>query len=99
MYGAYLIVNRYHSRTLYIIDVSQSVEHDHPHASEFLRKDLSNVTDYFAKKGVRVMSLIDLFKFVTDVSFSNEEAIVDEKLQEVMRTSYLNCMLLFRIFE
>lgn len=92
MYGAYLIVNRYHSRTLYIIDVSQSVEHDHPHASEFLRKDLSNVTDYFAKKGVRVMSLIDLFKFVTDVSFSNEEAIVDEKLQEVMRTSYLNCM-------
>ncbi|KAG1039400.1 hypothetical protein G6F43_012508 [Rhizopus delemar] len=73
----------YHSRTLYIIDVSQSVEHDHPHASEFLRKDLSNVTDYFAKKGVRVMSLIDLFKFVTDVSFSNEEAIVDEKLQEI----------------
>lgn len=92
MYDAYFIVNRYHSRTLYIIDVSQSVEHDHPHASEFLRKDLSNVTDYFAKKGVRVMSLIDLFKFVTDVSFSNEEATVDEKLQEVMRTSYLNCM-------
>ncbi|CAO3700502.1 unnamed protein product [Rhizopus microsporus] len=73
----------YHSRTLYIIDVSQSVEHDHPHASEFLRKDLSNVTDYFAKKGVRVMSLMDLFKFVTDVSFSNDEAVVDAKLQEI----------------
>lgn len=59
------------------------MEHDHPHASEFLRKDLSNVTDYFAKKGVSVMSLMELFKFVTDVTFSNEEAVVDEKLQEV----------------
>ena len=27
----------------YIIDVSQSVEHDHPHALEFLRKDCTNI--------------------------------------------------------
>ncbi|KAI7860464.1 RIO1 family-domain-containing protein [Circinella umbellata] len=73
----------YHSKTLYIIDVSQSVEHDHPHASEFLRKDLSNVTDYFGKKGVRVMSLMNLFTFVTDPSFSNDEEVVDQKLEEI----------------
>lgn len=73
----------YHSRKLYIIDVSQSVEHDHPHASEFLRKDLSNVTDYFAKKGVRVMSIMELFKFVTDVTFGNEEEEVDARLEKV----------------
>jgi len=30
--------------TCYIIDVSQSVEHDHPHALDFLRKDCMNVT-------------------------------------------------------
>lgn len=34
---------RYHDGDAYIIDVSQSVEHDHPHALEFLRKDCSNV--------------------------------------------------------
>ncbi|KAI8979913.1 hypothetical protein BDB01DRAFT_843923 [Pilobolus umbonatus] len=79
----YQVFNRYHSRQLYIIDVSQSVEHDHPHASEFLRKDLANVTDYFAKKGVRVMSVVDLFKFVTDMAFSNEETVVDEELQKI----------------
>lgn len=28
---------------LYVIDVSQSVEHDHPHALEFLRKDCANI--------------------------------------------------------
>ncbi|KAI7863205.1 RIO1 family-domain-containing protein [Spinellus fusiger] len=68
---------------LYIIDVSQSVEHDHPHASEFLRKDLSNVTDYFSKRGVRVMSLMDLFSFVTNASFSNEESVVDSELEKI----------------
>lgn len=34
---------RYHGGDVYIIDVSQSVEHDHPHALEFLRKDCANV--------------------------------------------------------
>ncbi|KAG2199979.1 hypothetical protein INT47_000329 [Mucor saturninus] len=80
----------YHSRKLYIIDVSQSVEHDHPHASEFLRKDLSNVTDYFAKKGVRVMSIMELFKFVTDVSFSNEETVVDARLEQIQEDMNAN---------
>lgn len=82
--------SRYHSRKLYIIDVSQSVEHDHPHASEFLRKDLSNVTDYFAKKGVRVMSIMELFKFVTDVSFSNDEAVVDARLEQIQEDMNAN---------
>jgi hypothetical protein len=30
---------RYHQGNIYVIDVSQSVEHDHVHALEFLRKD------------------------------------------------------------
>lgn len=35
---------RYHDGGVYVIDVSQSVEHDHPCALEFLRKDCTNVT-------------------------------------------------------
>lgn len=37
---------------LYIIDVSQSVEHDHPHSLDFLRSDCSNVTKFFHERGV-----------------------------------------------
>lgn len=87
----------YHSKKLYIIDVSQSVEHDHPHASEFLRKDLSNVTDYFAKKGVRVMSIMELFKFVTDVTFGNEEEEVDARLEKVKCSNY-NVLRTFNLY-
>ena len=33
----------YHQKKLFIIDVSQSVEHDHPRSLEFLRMDIKNV--------------------------------------------------------
>lgn len=46
----------YHKGELYIIDVSQSVEHDHPHALEFLRSDCLNITDFFGKRGVPTMT-------------------------------------------
>ncbi|KAJ3363379.1 Serine/threonine-protein kinase RIO1 [Allomyces javanicus] len=58
----------YHQKQCYIIDVSQSVEHEHPHALEFLRKDCANVTEFFRKKGVAVLSLRELFDFVTNAA-------------------------------
>ena len=64
---------------LYIIDVSQSVEHDHPHALEFLRSDCNNVTKffrfdfcllyksaYFRELGVPVVPLRKLFELIVD---------------------------------
>ena len=56
----------YHQGDAYIIDVSQSVEHDHPHALEFLRKDLTNVTEFFRRLGVAVLGLKELFDWVVD---------------------------------
>src|SRR5262249_33499669 len=55
----------YHRKTLFIIDVSQSVEHDHPHAMDFLRMDCANVTRYFAGKGTRCLRMQELFEFVS----------------------------------
>ncbi|KAJ3550698.1 hypothetical protein NMY22_g298 [Coprinellus aureogranulatus] len=50
---------------LWIIDVSQSVEHDHPSAFDFLRNDVKNVEDFFARKGVSTLGLRRTFEFVT----------------------------------
>lgn len=69
----------YQADKLYVIDVSQSVEHDHPHALEFLRKDCTNVTDFFKKNGVCVMTVRELFDFVTDPSISDDN--VDDYLE------------------
>ncbi|WFD34098.1 non-specific serine/threonine protein kinase [Malassezia cuniculi] len=54
----------YHEGHLWIIDVSQSVEHDHPRAFDFLREDISHVEDYFGKRGVNTLGLRQTFHFV-----------------------------------
>ena len=56
----------WHDNQVYVIDVSQSVETDHPSALDFLRKDSSNVNDFFRKvANLNVMSTRQLFEFVT----------------------------------
>lgn len=48
-----------------VIDVSQSVEHDHPMALDFLRRDCVNVNDFFRKSGIAVLGVRELFDFIT----------------------------------
>ena len=55
----------YHDGRLWIIDVSQSVEHDHPRSLEFLRMDIKNVGGFFQRKGVDTLSERTIFSFIT----------------------------------
>ena len=55
----------YHQDKLWLIDVSQSVEHDHPRSLEFLRMDIKNVSDFFRRKGADVLTEKTTFEFVT----------------------------------
>jgi RIO kinase 1 len=71
---------RYNDKQVYVIDVSQSVEHDHPRSLEFLRMDIKNVTDFFRKKGVMTLSERKAFEFITA-----ENTTVDrEEMMEVI---------------
>ena len=63
--------------TIYVIDVSQSVEHDHPHSLEFLRLDIANTNDFFRKHGVVTMTLRELFDFTTDIHISDADAEIN----------------------
>lgn len=63
-----LLTDSWHLQHVYIIDVSQSVEHDHPHAYDFLRSDLTNIAAFFKKcssGSVRTLGLRKAFEFVT----------------------------------
>jgi RIO kinase 1 len=78
----------WHDEMIYVIDVSQSVETDHPSAIDFLRKDISNVNDYFRKIGnLNVMTTRQLFEFVTmpldDDSEEKELACLDTMMHFV----------------
>jgi len=76
----------WHDGEVYVIDVSQSVESDHPSALDFLRKDCANVNDYFRKAGgLDVMSTRQLFEFVTSTVFGDSEEDESDALDSVMK--------------
>lgn len=75
----------YFEGKVFIIDVSQSVEHDHPHALEFLRKDCTNITDFFKKNSVCTMTVKELFDFVVDPSINSDN--IDEYLERMSSLS------------
>ncbi|KAG2129462.1 RIO1-domain-containing protein [Suillus clintonianus] len=62
----------FHGGHLYIIDVSQSVEHDHPSAFDFLRSDIKNIEDFFERFGVKCLGLRRCFDFITRVHVVEE---------------------------
>jgi len=64
----------YHNDKLHIIDVSQSVENDHPRSLEFMRMDIKNVSDFFKRKGVDCLPERTLFQFLTTPQGSVEQS-------------------------
>lgn len=59
-----------HNDKLYIIDVSQSVEPEHPMALDFLRMDIKNVNDFFSRKKINVYPERLLFKYITEGDYN-----------------------------
>lgn len=73
----------YFKDILYVIDVSQSVEHDHPRSLEFLRMDIKNVSDFFRRKGVDTLSERSVFGFITAGSGSTEMTGMKETIEKM----------------
>jgi RIO kinase 1 len=73
-----------------LIQVSQSVEHDHPHSLEFLRKDCTNAIDYFRKRvSENLMSVRELFDFiVSDINALNEKLTTRSPLADMTNITF-----------
>jgi len=68
-----------------VIDVSQSVEHDHPRSLEFLRMDIKNVTDFFRKKGVTTLQERTAFEFITAENTSVDPNEMDVQIETLIQ--------------
>ncbi|KAM7183265.1 putative serine threonine-protein kinase [Naviculisporaceae sp. PSN 640] len=75
----------YNDKKLYIIDVSQSVEHDHPRALEFMRMDIKNVGDFFRRQGVDTLQDKTIFNFITAATGPVEEPGLSEAIEELYK--------------
>ncbi|OQN98488.1 hypothetical protein B0A48_15749 [Cryoendolithus antarcticus] len=74
----------YHSKQLYMIDVSQSVEHDHPRSLEFLRMDIKNVSDFFTRKGVNTLPERRVFDFVTSSHGGRDLTAMSKTVEDLL---------------
>ncbi|ORY30587.1 RIO1 family-domain-containing protein [Naematelia encephala] len=82
-----------HDSHICIIDVSQSVEHDHPRSFDFLRKDIHNVHDYFTRLSrgdIGLLSLRRTWDFVTldDIGLSREQELGEEGEKRMSQILY-----------
>ena len=62
----------YFENEIIMIDVSQSIEDNHPMAIEFLKRDIYNMNYYFKNLGVLVFKLRDIFRFITDFKLKED---------------------------
>ncbi|KAI0441706.1 RIO1 family-domain-containing protein [Xylaria telfairii] len=73
----------YHDKQLYIIDVSQSVEHDHPRSLEFLRMDIKNTGDFFRRQGVDTLADRVVFDFIIAPGGAVEHPSLRESIEKL----------------
>ncbi len=76
----------WHKGTVIVIDVSQSVEADHPRAVDFLRMDCTNITAFFTRCGLAVATPRELYDFVVDSSLA-DDAAVQARMEHLMDTA------------
>lgn len=74
----------FHNNIPWIIDVSQSVEYDHPRSFEFLRMDIKNVNDFFRRKEVLIMTDRKVFELITASSVCQDMAQAKETISNIM---------------
>lgn len=63
----------YYDGVVHMIDFSQAVDYNHPNALYFLRQDCYSITSFFMKRRVQVLTLTELFKFVTDKKIQSDD--------------------------
>lgn len=75
----------FHRGQVYLIDVSQSVEADHPHALDFLKRDCVNVNSFFRKFGCQLVRLRSLFDWIMTAKRKDDEIsrLVEEECEDL----------------
>lgn len=70
----------YYNNEVYVIDVSQAVEHEHPNALNFLKRDCHNINDFFYRNGINTLTDQQVFDYVSkwDIKEKELESFVEE---------------------
>ncbi|KAJ9586222.1 hypothetical protein L9F63_020131 [Diploptera punctata] len=79
----------WHDEQCWFIDVSQSVDRNHPKALEFLFRDCTNVSNFFQKRGIEAQSPEEIFTHITGLTIGKEGVATLDNLQDFERNEEL----------
>jgi len=81
----------WHGGGCHFIDVSQSVEPNHPEGLSFLMRDCTNVTQFFRKKGVHdVAEPHELFTKITGLPITEETDIMGQVIEHQLKEDIIH---------
>ena len=72
----------YYNKEVYVIDLAQAVEENHPNADYFLKRDIHNMNEFFTKNSIDTLTDQQFYDFVIKKCIKDCKEYVNQKRQE-----------------
>ena len=68
----------YYNKEVYVIDLAQAVEENHPNADYFLKRDIHNMNEFFTKNNIDTLTDQQFYDFVVNKNFKECKEYLDK---------------------
>ena len=75
----------YYNKEVYVIDLAQAVEENHPNADYFLKRDIHNMNEFFTKNSIDTLIDQQFYDFVTKKNIKDCKEYINQMREENKR--------------
>ena len=72
----------YYNKEVYVIDLAQAVEENHPNADYFLKRDIHNMNEFFTKNTIDTLTDQQFYDYVIDKHIKDCKDYITKKREE-----------------
>ena len=72
----------YYNKEVYVIDLAQAVEENHPNADFFLKRDIHNMNEFFTKNSIDTLTDQQFYDFVTKKNIKDTKEYINKMREE-----------------
>lgn len=72
----------YYEKEIYVIDVAQAVEENHPNADYFLKRDCHNMNEFFTKNGINTLTDQQFYDYIMKKEITDVKEYLTLKREE-----------------
>jgi len=72
----------YYNKEVYVIDLAQAVEENHPNADYFLKRDIHNMNEFFSKNGIDTLTDQQFYDFIVKKNIKDCKEYINKMREE-----------------